>query len=705
MRLIATIQEQMLATNPAIRLASKLLHLLFYFYNLPISFRQIGPAVHNASSNDMSKTEEPEGDPRHPYLSGNFAPIRTELPLTPCSYTGAIPDELAGGEYIRNGGNPMTNQELGRDAHWFDGDGMLSGVLFRRSEKTGRIQPAFTNQYILTDVYLAAKNSSSLKTPILPSITTLVNPSSTLNNIIRRICRSIALVTLSHLPGSQHSIKKISVANTALYYHDGRALATCESGPPMRIELPGLGTVGWYNGKNVEGERHHNQDDGPTFGGSGIFGWFREWVTGHPRIDPYTKELILYHNTSIPPYVNYSIIKATHVLPCRDNVDIMPDMLNRPVPGITSAKMMHDFGVSRTHTIIMDLPLSLDPLSLVRNKPIVAYDPSKPSRFGVFPRYQPEHIRWFETKSCCIFHTANSWNTSSVGESQRSHPESLNMLCCRLTSAALVFSAGNLIAPQPANDILADQQEEEQCRLYYYEFDLSSDTGRNNITHQWALAAIPFEFPALRDSVSMSAAKYIYGCSAKGATFGASLGLGVKINSLVKMDVETLIAKGKRAPPTPITGCVDGRDMDAIVKSDDLNEPIKAFIMPEGWYGQESRFVPRVNGASEDDGWLLTYVFNESSQLSGNGQPTTDAKSELWIIDAKNMAHVVAKVHLPQRVPYGFHGIWISKEDIDEQRPIEELRSVPNGKPVTINASFGRRTWMASRRSLEAYLG
>ena len=282
--------------------------------------------------------------------------------------------------------------------------------------------------------------------------------------------------------------------------------------------------------------------------------------------------------------------------------------------------------------------------------------------------------------------------------------QEVNMLCCRLTSAALVFSAGDLAAPQPIHDITPDQYEEEQCRLYYYQFELSSSTKENAILHQWALAAIPFEFPSLRDSMSMSAAKYIYGCSVTGTTFGASLGRAVKINSLVKMDVEALIAMGKRDPPPSIKGCVDERDIETIVASEDLNDPIKVFMMPDGWYTQESRFVPRENGVTEDDGWLLAYVFDESSQLAADGEAKSNAKSELWIIDATNMTDVVAKVRLPQRVPYGLHGNWISEEDIAEQRPIERLRSMPSGKRDTCEASLAWRTWMASRNAMERFL-
>ena len=369
---------------------------------------------------------------------------------------------------------------------------------------------------------------------------------------------------------------------------------------------------------------------------------------------------------------------------------------------------MHDFGVSRTHTIIMDLPLSLDPLNLAKGRPAVEYDPTSRSRFGIFPRYRPQEVRWFETNPCCIFHTANSWNSLKPSSLSRELDiRMVNMLACRLTSASLVFSAGNLAAPTPTRNIPGSLEEEEQCRLYYYQFCLSqsSDSVEHKIMNQWALSAIPFEFPSLRDSVSMSAAKYIYGCSVSGTSFGAALGRAVKINALVKVDVETLIKRGIANSPAQITGCVDARNISEILASSDPNDPIKIFKMPEGWYAQESRFVPRANGVSEDDGWILSYVFDES-QLAEDGACKPDAKSELWTIDAKNMKDVVARVHLPQRVPYGLHGNWFSEEDIQGQRPAERIRNMPAGanKKDAVSASPTWKIWMATRKTAEAWL-
>jgi carotenoid cleavage dioxygenase len=66
-----------------------------------------------------------------------------------------------------------------------------------------------------------------------------------------------------------------------------------------------------------------------------------------------------------------------------------------------------------------------------------------------------------------------------------------------------------------------------------------------------------------------------------------------------------------------------------------------------GRYPSELVFVP--GGAGEDDGWLIGYVYDA----------TTD-RSDLVILDAHDFgAAPVATVHLPARVPFGFHGSWI----------------------------------------------
>lgn len=207
----------------------------------------------------------------------------------------------------------------------------------------------------------------------------------------------------------------------------------------------------------------------------------------------------------------------------------------------------------------------------------------------------------------------------------------------------------------------------------------------------------------------MSAARFIYGCSVSDSSFGAALGRAVKINSLVKVDATTLIARGNRSPPTPITGCVDTRSVSEILSSNNPHDPIKIFKLPPGIYAQESRFVQRQNGVSEDDGWLLSYVFDES-QLGMHGNAGPNAKSELWIIDAKEMKEVICKVKLPQRVPYGLHGNWFSEAEILSQRPVDSIRHLPLPKSkvsgdLEPEQSVGMELWMGIRKWLLGVVG
>lgn len=391
----------------------------------------------------------------------------------------------------------------------------------------------------------------------------------------------------------------------------------------------------------------------------------REWTTAHPKVDCVTKELLAFHSTSVKPYVRYSIVKPSKP------TEPGSSTFDEAIPGVHSPKMMHDFGVSTHHTVIMDLPLTLDIKNQMHGMPSICFDSAKRSRFGVFPRYDPSAIRWYDTNPCLVFHTANCWDG---GPASKDGPEesSVHLLTCRLTSASTVFRAGNLPMPK-FKPVPPEYAEEEQCRLYYYNFPLSKDPAEpTHIRHQWGLSAIPFEFPTTSPKYEMREARYIYGCSTS-ESFTAALGKAAKIDFLAKIDAKTLIARGVANPPQPIKGCVDTRTIHEIVTvGEEHNDPVQLFQLPAGWFAQEPRFVPRLDGRDEDDGWLLTYVFDES-QLSEKGACGEETRSELWVIDAKGMKEVVARIKLPQRVPYGLHGNWFSEENILNQKPFDSV--------------------------------
>ncbi len=58
-------------------------------------------------------------------------------------------------------------------------------------------------------------------------------------------------------------------------------------------------------------------------------------------------------------------------------------------------------------------------------------------------------------------------------------------------------------------------------------------------------------------------------------------------------------------------------------------------------------FVPAAANAAEDEGALMGFVYDAATQ-----------RSDLTVLDAGTL-DTIAAVHLPDRVPNGFHGNWI----------------------------------------------
>ena len=68
----------------------------------------------------------------------------------------------------------------------------------------------------------------------------------------------------------------------------------------------------------------------------------------------------------------------------------------------------------------------------------------------------------------------------------------------------------------------------------------------------------------------------------------------------------------------------------------------------------EPVFVARRDGVAEDDGWLLTFVHDAAGDTA-----------ELVVLDAQDLDRgYVARVPLPQRIPLGFHGNWVSDRSV-----------------------------------------
>jgi carotenoid cleavage dioxygenase len=66
----------------------------------------------------------------------------------------------------------------------------------------------------------------------------------------------------------------------------------------------------------------------------------------------------------------------------------------------------------------------------------------------------------------------------------------------------------------------------------------------------------------------------------------------------------------------------------------------------------EPVFVPVGADADEDEGWVMAYLYDASTN-----------RSDVVILHAQDFAgDPVATIHLPARVPFGFHGNWLPDE-------------------------------------------
>ena len=101
-----------------------------------------------------------------------------------------------------------------------------------------------------------------------------------------------------------------------------------------------------------------------------------------------------------------------------------------------------------------------------------------------------------------------------------------------------------------------------------------------------------------------------------------------------------------------------------LIKYDLQRDEATRFDPGEHRFPGEPVFVRAADGRAEDEGWVLTVVFD-----------ATRGASDLVILDGTAFGGLpVATVHLPARVPYGLHGSWVPTEQLEQlgSRPTAE---------------------------------
>ena len=266
---------------------------------------------------------------------------------------------------------------------------------------------------------------------------------------------------------------------------------------------------------------------------------------------------------------------------------------------LPAARMPHDMAITEHHSILMDLPLVVDEQAARQGRHQLAFQGDRPARFGIIPRHGAgSDIRWFEAEPCYIYHSINAWEEG----------DEIVMDVCRFR-----FPGPPAI---PLDGPLANilNYLRLDAFVHRYRFDLA--TGR---TREERLDDRNTEFPMIRPDRLGLENRYAY---------------NVSINSDVTMY------------------------FDGIVKYDLRRGTEERYGFGAGRYGSEAPFAPRPGSTAEDDGYLLSFVYDAATE-----------RSELVILDAADVASgPVARVMLPVRVPNGFHSCWVPAEDLDRAR-------------------------------------
>jgi carotenoid cleavage oxygenase len=106
-------------------------------------------------------------------------------------------------------------------------------------------------------------------------------------------------------------------------------------------------------------------------------------------------------------------------------------------------------------------------------------------------------------------------------------------------------------------------------------------------------------------------------------------------------------AMGSAGSASDVSGNTHGDvSGDSVLKHDLVAARTEVAHLGPGRRGSEFVFVPSGPDAGEDDGVLMGFVYDSATD-----------RSQLAILDAQTL-ETVAAVHLPARVPHGFHGNW-----------------------------------------------
>ncbi|OMC46231.1 carotenoid oxygenase [Mycobacterium sp. IS-2888] len=385
--------------------------------------------------------------------------------------------------------------------------------------------------------------------------------------------------------------------NTNVLAHGGRTLALVEGGGANYVLTDDLDTVGPCD------------FDGTLFGG----------FTAHPHRDPVTGELhALSYSFARGRTVQYSVIDTQGR--ARRTVDIE----------VSGSPMMHDFSLTDKYVVIYDLPVTFDPIQTL-------------------PMEVP---RWLNSPTRLVLQSVlgRVRIPSPIATMINRNPQPINKMPYRWNDN---YPARIGVMPREGGNKDVRWFDIEPCYVYHplnaysemrdgtevlvldvvrysrmFDRDLRGPGDSRPTLDRWtidlATGAVrserrddrPQEFPRINETLLGGPHR-----------FGYTVGVDGGYLSGGASDMSTALYKHDYA-----TGSSTVADLDP------------ALLIGEMSFVPNPGSDPRKTG--EDDGILMGYGYHRGSD-----------EGQLILLDAQTLASI-ATVHLPQRVPMGFHGNW-----------------------------------------------
>jgi carotenoid cleavage dioxygenase-like enzyme len=278
-----------------------------------------------------------------------------------------------------------------------------------------------------------------------------------------------------------------------------------------------------------------------------------------------------------------------------DNNDLV-HYVDVPLPG---PRLPHDMAFTENYAILNDFPLFWDPELLERNAHVARFHRDMPSRFAIIPR-RGHSIQWFEAEPTFVLHFTNAYEDGDE----------------------VVLDGFFQGDPEPADNGMGDKWQRAfrflaldrmQARLHRWRFNL-----RTGHVAEEQLSESITEFGMINSGYAGRSYRYAYAATGRPSWF--------LFDGLVKHDLRT------------------GSE--------------QRFAFEEGVYGSETAMAPRVDGTSEDDGYLVTLTTDMNADAS-----------YCLVFDATRLSDgPVCKLALPERISSGTHSTWAAGSELRRWR-------------------------------------